>query len=207
MSTPALTISHLTVRLGGRTVIDDVSLDVEDGALLAVVGRSGAGKSVLWKAACGLLERHGGDVVVQRPPLVFVHQDPALLEDRSVRDNLALGLPLTGSDTLITEVAARLHLLDVLDVPAHRLSPAQARRAALARALVRSPGILVVDEPTTGLDAIAAADVERALAAVGAGGAAVVVITHHPRTLASLVARGARVVVIDAGVALERRAA
>ncbi len=204
MTTVALSIHDVSVVVGGRAVVRDVSLVVNVGEAVTVIGRSGAGKSVLWKAVAGLMPRATGDVRVVQGPLLFVHQDPALLDDRSVYENLRLGLQGSSLPSRIATVSARLAIRPLLDVPAYRLSPAQARRVALARALVRDPGVLVVDEPTTGLDVNAAADVDAALVDAAGSGTTLIVITHHPRTWAALRQRAAaRTIVIDDGQAHE----
>jgi ABC-type multidrug transport system ATPase subunit len=215
----ALTITKLDVVMGGTPIVRDVSLTLEAGSVTAVVGRSGAGKSVLWKAVAGLIPRSGGDVVVGVPPLVFVHQDPALLDDRSVADNLMF-FALARRDPVhqsvrdveahAIDVAALLGIGHLWSVSAAALSPALCRRVALGRALMLRPGVLVVDEPTTGLDVVAAAEVTTALvdqAAQTTG--ALVVITHHPRTLAALQAvPGCRTLLVhDGGLSETWRAA
>ena len=193
----ALEVTGLSVVLGGRTILSDITLACADGGILVVVGRSGSGKSVLWKAIAGLLPRAAGSVVVRRAPLVFVHQDPSLLEDRSVRDNLRLAAIEPGRSERPSDDIEGISVDDALALTAttslaHRaassLTPSQARRVALARALVRRPGILVVDEPTTGLDPGAAHDVLEAILHLRRARPqlAVVVITHHPRTRRAL---------------------
>jgi ABC-type polar amino acid transport system ATPase subunit len=135
-----------------------------------------------------------------------VHQDPALLDDRSIVDNMLLPAGATSDRArhdLYREsrtILARLGLEAVAHCRPPELSPSQARRAALARALLLRPGVLVVDEPTTGLDPVSAADVDAALTSVVDDDRAVIVITHHPRTHEHIGALpGARVVVVDAG--------
>lgn len=204
MSAPALTLSRVGVVLGGRSVIDDVSADFSARSVTVVIGRSGAGKSVLFKAVAGLIARSHGDVVVHAPPLVFVHQDPALFEDRSVLENLTFFAFARGGDRAaitarVDEVVAPLGLGALLRQPAGALSPAEARRVALGRALVLRPGVLIVDEPTTGLDAVAVDDVGDALLHA-AGEAALIVITHHPRTIERLGATaGCRILRVEGG--------
>lgn len=210
MTAPGLSLSGVTVTLGGRVVVDDASVSFALGTATAVVGRSGAGKSVLLKAAAGLLPRTAGDVRVHAPPLVFVHQDPALLDDRTVLENVLLPATVrrvASRAALIEEAGAlltRLGLLQVRGLRPPRLSPSKQRRAALVRALLLRPGVLIVDEPTTGLDPASAADVDDALADVVAPDRAVVVVTHNPRTLARVRSMpGARVVVVEAGRVVE----
>jgi ABC-type molybdenum transport system ATPase subunit/photorepair protein PhrA len=99
----------------------------------------------------------------------------------------------------IDDIVRSLGLEALLQRPAGSLSPAQARRVALGRALVLQPGVLIVDEPTTGLDAVDVEDVGEALVHA-AGGAALIVITHHPRTIGRLGAvPGCRLMRVDAG--------
>lgn len=186
----ALQLTDVRVALGDQRIIDGVTAAFAERSLSLVIGRSGAGKSVLWKAVAGLLPRSGGDVVVNAKPLVFVHQDPALFEDRSTLENLTFFALSRGGERVATmarlkELTDALELGALLDVPARRLSAAQARRVALGRALMLRPGVLIVDEPTTGLDAIDADDVGAALIRA-ANESTLVVITHHPRTIALL---------------------
>jgi len=204
MTPAALTLTGVGVALGGRVIVDDVTATFAPRSVTVVVGRSGAGKSVLFKAVAGLIPRSHGDVVVHVPPLVFVHQDPALLEDRTVLENLgffafARGGPREAVLRRIDEVIGALGLDALLQRPAGTLSPAQARRVALGRALVLRPGVLIVDEPTTGLDPVDVDDVGDALVHA-AGEAALIVITHHPRTIDRLGAvAGCRLLRVEDG--------
>jgi ABC-type multidrug transport system ATPase subunit len=206
MTEIALRTEHLSVAFSGRPVVSDVSVSFLRGAPTLVVGRSGAGKSVLLKAAAGLLPRSSGRVFVYAPPVVFVHQDPALLDDRTVLENVLLPSSIRQREPrahLLQRARGLLSRLQLQSVAYARpalLSPSQARRAALARALLLKPGVLIVDEPTTGLDPESAADVDTALLDIVDAERAVVVVTHHPRTLARLGAlEGARVVVLHKG--------
>ncbi|HEY4220201.1 MAG TPA: ATP-binding cassette domain-containing protein, partial [Myxococcota bacterium] len=100
MSAPApaaLSLAHVDVAVAGHTILADVSLSFAADRVHAVIGRSGAGKSVLMKAAAGLLPiaRGSVSVSVQQRPLVFVHQDPALLDTLDVRENIAFAVERT----------------------------------------------------------------------------------------------------------------
>lgn len=188
----ALGLSHLSVRLGGATIIHDASASFQAGAVHAVVGRSGAGKSVLMKAAAGLLPREAGLVRVGAPPLVFVHQDPALLDTLTVRENVSFavtrvkGLSRADARARAEQALARFGLGHVAEREPESLPVALQKRAALARATCLQPGVLIVDEPTTGLDPEAAAVVDEALALLPSEGTTLIVITHSPRTVARL---------------------
>jgi tungstate transport system ATP-binding protein len=199
---PALVLDDVSVVLGGRTLVQPVSLTFAADRVHAVIGRSGAGKSVLMKAVAGLLPR-SGTVRVERAPLVFVHQDPALLDELDVEENVAFAVtrrPDLSRAEARARVDAALTAL-ALDGAVRRLAPSRLtvavqKRVALARALALRPGVLVVDEPTTGLDPPAAAAVDEALADVARQGTTLIVITHSPRTLARL---DPDVIVVDAG--------
>lgn len=195
----ALEIERLRVVLRGRLIVDDVTLAFAAGRRHAVIGRSGAGKSVLMKAAAGLLPRAGGEVRVRTPPLVFVHQDPALIDTLDVEENISfaverLGLPTGEVRARVQEAVSSLALEDVWRRAPSALPVATQKRVALARALCLKPGVLVVDEPTTGLDPRAAEAVDEAIA--GVRGATLIVITHSPRTLERL---RPEIVVVDGG--------
>lgn len=209
MSVAALEVSHLRIVLGGRPVLDDVSLRFDADRTWAVIGRSGAGKSVLMKAVAGLLPRARGDVHILRPPLVFVHQDPALIDTLDVQENVAFaverqGLPTREVEERTAAVCSALELESFRRRFPASLPVAVQKRVALARALCLRPGVLILDEPTTGLDPRAAAAVDEAIAAVT--GTTLIVITHSPRTLARL---RPELVVVEHGGAhrLERSAA
>ncbi|MCC7112580.1 MAG: ABC transporter ATP-binding protein [Deltaproteobacteria bacterium] len=188
----ALGLAHLTVRLGGAAIIRDASASFQAGLVHAVVGRSGAGKSVLMKAAAGLLPRETGEVRLGAPPLVFVHQDPALLDTLTVRENVSFavarvkGLSRADARARVEQALVRFGLGEVAEREPESLPVATQKRAALARATCLQPGVLIVDEPTTGLDPAAAAFVDEALALLPSAGTTLIVITHSPRTVATL---------------------
>jgi ABC-type multidrug transport system ATPase subunit len=190
--TSAIDIEGMTVRLRGVVLIDDVTVSFAAGAVHAVVGRSGAGKSVLMKAALGLLPLAHGRVQLHAQPCVYVHQDPALVDDLTVRENLAFVLRRTQhphdtcADDVITHVLHDLDLQSVAHLPPAQLALGVQRRVALARALCVRPRTLVIDEPTTGLDPLAADVVDEALTRIAITGTTLIVITHSPRTLRRL---------------------
>jgi ABC-type multidrug transport system ATPase subunit len=212
----ALEVRALRVVLGGRVILDDATVAFAAGRAHAVLGRSGAGKSVLLKVCFGLLTKTSGSVGMEAPASsVFVHQDPALLDTLSVRENIAFALVrrLKRDETRevrarVDEAAAALGLTDLLASRPAALSPGAQRRVALARALCLSPSLLVCDEPTTGLDPSAAAEVDWALSQVATGSRTLIVVTHSPRTLERLrprrvLVQDGRVLDLDPGTAQE----
>jgi ABC-type transporter Mla maintaining outer membrane lipid asymmetry ATPase subunit MlaF len=177
------------VDLDGARVLSDVNVRFPRGRTTAIVGRSGAGKSVLMKAVAGLLPIAHGRVDVAGT-LAFVHQDPALLDDLDVLENVAFACTRVATRDVSARVTGAIALLDLTEharaQPA-RLPLAVQKRVALARALALAPTVLVVDEPTTGLDPVAAAVVDASLAKVAReSDTTLVVITHSPRTVHAL---------------------
>lgn len=149
----------------GRVVVDIADLALAPGEIFAVVGPSGSGKSTLLRLLNGLEAPSQGQVLFNGQPLsptaplevlrrvTMVFQRPILL-NRSLRDNVSYGLRLRGQ-TLNGQVEAtleRVGLTAFASQPAHKLSGGELQRAALARALVLNPDVLLLDEPTANLD-------------------------------------------------------
>ena len=196
----------------------DLSLDlhVDDGEVLAVLGPNGAGKSTLLRVLAGLLVPDTGRVTVggeswddgathlppHRRPLGVVFQEALLFPHLSVADNVAFGLRTRGAGRTSARTAAAAWLTRVgLDGLGDRrpaeLSGGQAQRAALARALVGDPALLLLDEPLSSLDArtrlTVRAELRRHLAHFGGS---TVLVTHDP---VDAMALADRVVVVEAG--------
>ncbi|MFC0545269.1 ABC transporter ATP-binding protein [Kutzneria chonburiensis] len=168
----ALRLAAVTAGYRGRTVVRDVSAHVPAGSWLAVIGPNGAGKSTLLKSIAGLVPSTG-DVSVdgrsvaalghrERARLIgYAPQTPSLPEGLTVTDYVLLGrTPHLGplgresrSDLdLVSGVLARLDLGKLADRPLRTLSGGERQRAVLARVLAQQAGVLLLDEPTTGLD-------------------------------------------------------
>jgi sulfonate transport system ATP-binding protein len=151
-------LRHVEKWYGGRRVLDDVSVRVHRGEVVALVGRSGSGKSTVLKVLAGLSRDHTGErVVAGTPALAF--QEPRLFPWRSVRVNVGYGLPrsrrsraqtLTQADRALADVG----LADRADAWPLTLSGGQAQRVSLARALVAEPDLMLLDEPFGALDAL-----------------------------------------------------
>ena len=164
-----IAVQHVSFAYPGdpaRPALDDVSFDVEPGELVAVIGANGTGKTTLLKLVAGLLDsRQGqvtvGDRTVRAPDLGvgFVFQEPRLLPWRSALENVALPLELGGWSRTAREARARdlLHLVGAEEVDQlrpHQLSGGTRQRVAIARALALEPGVLLLDEPFSALDAL-----------------------------------------------------
>ena len=161
---PAVVLQGLRVVRGGRLVLADVTLDVPRGTVAGLLGPSGCGKSTLMRALMGVQIVAGGEVqVLGRPAgspalrrrVGYVTQAPSVYADLSVRENLryfaaVLGAPRSDVDRVVDEVGLGSHADDVVG----RLSGGQEARVSLAAALLGEPELLVLDEPTVGLDPV-----------------------------------------------------
>jgi sulfonate transport system ATP-binding protein len=138
----------------GREIFSDIDLDIERNEFVALLGRSGTGKSTLLRALGGLDSEYDGSVLVPDARSV-VFQEPRLLPWRRVRANVQLGLPRNArTQQLADEALAEVGLSGHADAWPVTLSGGEAQRVALARALVRAPELLLLDEPFGALDAL-----------------------------------------------------
>ena len=182
----------------GHTVLDGASFAVHRGEFVVLRGASGAGKTTVLRLLAAAIRPTAGRVSVGgrdisrlkrslvptlRRQLGFVEQDPSWMSELSVADNVALAALLSG---LAGREASERALLALERVGLalrrtqrpRQLSGGEQQRAALARAIVRRPAILLVDEPTAHLDATAAAELVELLARFVAGGVAILMATH-----------------------------
>ncbi|GLY77312.1 ABC transporter ATP-binding protein [Actinoallomurus iriomotensis] len=145
-------IRGLSRAFGDRTVLDRLDLDIERGEFVALLGRSGSGKSTLLRALAGLDRDTTGELAVDGTVAV-AFQEPRLLPWKRVIDNVALGLPPGGRERA-RDALREVGLTARADAWPLTLSGGEAQRASLARALVREPGLLLLDEPFSALDAL-----------------------------------------------------
>ena len=209
--------SRLSVQRGGRAILKDVDMRVHSGEFVAVVGANGAGKSTLLSVLAGLLKPDSGmvhlddravaslsltDIAKRR---AYLPQNPRCEWPISVERVIALGLtpslPAFGSlpaafEARITEMLTQWDLLEHREQPATTLSGGELARAMLARALVGDPGILIADEPISGLDPKHALDTAGRLRALAQGGK-LVIASIHDLTLAARYAT--RILALDRG--------
>ncbi|MEU5911806.1 ATP-binding cassette domain-containing protein [Micromonospora sp. NPDC047527] len=179
-----------TVR-GGRRVLDDISLTVAPGEVVAIIGVSGAGKTTLLETLAGVRRPAAGSVAYDGGPadgtVGFVPQDDIIHRElpleRTLRHAARLRLPpeATPADVArrVAEVLAALRLDERADVPVGRLSGGERKRASIAVELLTRPGVFFLDEPTSGLDPAIAVELLRVLRALADAGTTVVLTTHQ----------------------------
>jgi phospholipid/cholesterol/gamma-HCH transport system ATP-binding protein len=166
---------HLKKTFGTKEVLKDINLEVRKGENLAVIGKSGSGKSVLIKCIVKLIEPDEGELKVFgknildldirqlneiRKKIGFLFQSAALYDSMTVRENLEFPLRELPSgkkeetNSLVEEALKNVGLLDAIDKMPSELSGGMRKRVGLARTLILKPQIILYDEPTTGLDSI-----------------------------------------------------
>jgi NitT/TauT family transport system ATP-binding protein len=189
-----LRVRDLTISYGREPVLEAVSLTVEEGQFVSLVGPSGSGKSSLLRAVIGLQQPLSGTVETNlaRAQLGILFQDDALLPWKTARENAALGLTLNGMERkqALAQAQAWLERLDLVGFgdrfPRH-LSGGQRKRVALAQVLAMKPRLILMDEPFASLDAIVRARVVKdVVALVEREKIGVLLVTHDLEEALSL---------------------
>lgn len=193
-----------TTRLGGNQVeaLKNLSFLVEEGEYVAIMGESGSGKTTLLNILAALDKPTGGQVILngknivdirekeisafRRENLGFVFQDFNLLDNFSLKDNIVLPLVLSGVDykemeRRITPIAAQLGILDILGKYPYEVSGGQKQRAAVARALIIKPELVLADEPTGALDSKATEDLLTLFNKINERGQTILMVTHSTK--------------------------
>ncbi len=196
----AVRFDHVSKAFGTLTVLDDISFDIPAGQAFCLLGRSGTGKSVTLRHIVGLVQPDSGKVFVGdrditalagrelaevRKHMGFLFQNAALFDSMSVGENVAFPMRrhTDWSETEIHERATK-KLADVglerdFDKMPGDLSGGMKKRAGLARAMALDPPILLVDEPSAGLDPITAGEIDELLVETKKRGTTLVVVTHN----------------------------
>lgn len=162
-------LEGVSLRLGGRQVLRDASLALEAGAINCLLGASGCGKSTLLRVAAGLLPPDTGQVLARPQDCAMVFQAPRLLRWLTVGENLGLalahrrGMKRAQKAQRIGQALEVVQLAGAQALFPHELSGGMAQRVGIARALLREPRLLLMDEPFAALDAITRRSLQAAL--------------------------------------------
>ncbi|NUV69316.1 MULTISPECIES: ABC transporter ATP-binding protein [unclassified Streptomyces] len=174
----AVRVEGLTRSFDGRAVIDDLDLTLNAGEFTVLLGRSGCGKSTLLRVLAGLDREISGTVLVPRRRAV-AFQAPRLMPWKRVWRNVLLGLPGKPERAVAEQALAEVGLAERAGAWPKTLSGGEAQRASLARALVREPDLLLLDEPFGALDALTRIKAQQLVAELWQRrGCAVLLVTH-----------------------------
>lgn len=185
---------NLTRKFGAFTAVDQIDLQVEAGTVFGLLGPNGAGKTTLMRMISGLLPPSSGQIQVLgldpirqgeqlRPRLGYMSQKFSLYRELSVRENLQFYAKVyglgQGSDRLIAEQLQQLELTPVADQRIEQLSAGWRQRVAFASALLHRPELVLLDEPTSGVEPEVRRELWQQIYDYAAQGAAVLVTTHY----------------------------
>jgi len=195
MSQPALACRNLTKRFGSRVAVEGLSLEIAAGESYGLLGPNGAGKTTTISLVCGLLRPDGGEVVVAghrldgddlaaKKAIGYVPQEVALYPDMTARENLSFFGRLYGLSgaALARRIDAVLEIVGLTERAADRISEysgGMKRRANIAAGLLHEPELLVLDEPTVGVDPQSRNAILESVEQLAAGGKAVLYASHY----------------------------
>ncbi|MCH7494149.1 LPS export ABC transporter ATP-binding protein [bacterium] len=187
----------LIKRYGRRTVVDDVSLEVEQGRVIGLLGPNGAGKTTTFYMITGLVRPDGGKVWlddrdISRLPVYkrarlgigYLDQEPSVFRKLTVAENINLVLEINRverkrRDTIVANLLREMGVESVADQPGHSLSGGERRRVEIARALAAEPDFVLLDEPFTGVDPLHIQELQEIIVALCKDRGLGILITDH----------------------------
>lgn len=195
-----LKMTNIKKSFGERIILDSVNLEIDDGDMIALMGRSGSGKTTLLNII-GLLDKKDdgqyyidGELIQSENDLVtskirnnqigFIVQNYALINDRKISYNISLPL-LIGKESRknihhsVIQVARKVGIEEHLDKYPYQLSGGECQRVAIARALIKNPKIILADEPTGALDEITEQQIMQLLIDLNKLGTTILIATHN----------------------------
>lgn len=206
----------LTKNYGTRTVLDDFSAEIAPGEFVCITGPSGAGKSTLIHMMIGHTKPSAGSIIIDnnhieqmdfntvqlyRRRIGIVFQDYKLLPQKTVYENVAFALEVCGDDpekihTNVPQALDQVGLLKRQNQYPRELSGGEAQRTAIARALVHTPKLILLDEPTGNLDKDASKTIVDILKKINESGTTVILTTHNMDMIKYI---GGRMIVLEGG--------
>lgn len=209
---------HLSKVLGGRTVVNDVSIEVRAGEVVGLLGPNGAGKTTTFYMLVGMLRPDGGRVELNaedvtglpmyaraRKGISYLPQEPSVFRKLTVEENVAAileTLPLSAEQRQerLTYLLEELGVAHLAKRKAYSLSGGERRRVEITRALVISPSFMLLDEPFAGIDPIAVIDIQNIVAQLRKRGIGVLITDHNVRETLGICDRA---YILNAGTLLE----
>lgn len=209
-SVKMLSIQNIAKSFGDTKVLDGISLDIEDGEIVSILGPSGSGKSTLLNLILGIVEADSGKILYNGKDLThvpmekrnfnIVFQDYALFPNLNAYQNITYGLRNCPNLSTEEEVQDLIHLLGLeahLDKRIDQLSGGQKQRVALARTLVMKPDILLLDEPLSALDGVIKESIKQRIRTIAKElHLTTIIVTHDPEEALTL---SNRVLIINDG--------
>jgi lipopolysaccharide export system ATP-binding protein len=206
-----IVLQNLVKRYGARVVVDDVSADVYEGEVVGLLGPNGAGKTTTFYMVVGLVKPNGGRVALQssgvsldltdlpmyrraRAGIGYLAQENSIFRKLSVGDNIRLIWEMNGvsrkeQERRLPDLLDEFGLLRFVDARGDSLSGGERRRVEIARAIATEPAFLLLDEPFTGIDPIAVADIQLMIRQLRDRGLGVLITDHQVRETLAIVDR------------------
>ncbi len=190
----SIKVENLRKNFGNKTVIDNVSFEVNDGETLAIVGFSGSGKSTILKLISGLIEKDNGEIITSDGDIAMVFQYSALFDSLNVADNISFALRERQDlrkkytpeeiNEIVLQKLELVGLKGIEELYPSELSGGMQKRVSFARAIVTNPNTILYDEPTAGLDPISSTLIEDYIVRLKEEtNAASIVVTHQMSTI------------------------
>lgn len=205
---PVVELEQVRIRLGGRTILDDVTLTINEGEFIAILGPNGAGKSTLLKTLLGLIKVDAGSIrILGHAPhrgnrdIGYAPQHRTLEADLALRardivgfgldgNHWGIGLPSRKRNALIDKVLLEVDALNLANAPVGQLSGGEQQRLLIAQALLTNPRLLLLDEPLANLDISREGEIVSLIAKVcHERNVAVMLVTHDVNPLLPVVDR------------------
>lgn len=197
-----LETSGLVKKYGGRTVVDEVSISVEQQSIVGLLGRNGAGKTTSFRMCIGMIVPDGGSVMFEgtnitklpmfkraRLGMGYLSQEPSVFQRLSVRDNLhaileTMSITHRERHRRANDLIERFGLGEVRESQARFLSGGERRKLEIARAMVTNPSLILLDEPFSGVDPIAVEELQSEIRHLVGSGVSILITDHNvERTL------------------------